>query len=125
MELIALIVFCINALPPPPSISRDLSPCQIITGMTADYNEHYKLKFGEYVQVHEAHDNTMQYRVTVAIVLCPTGNVQGSYYFMSLYMGIHLNRQHFTPLTLPQEVIDRVHRLYQIKCTGLDLCDHN
>jgi hypothetical protein len=31
-----------------------------MTGVQIDYNKHIRAEFGEYVQVHEEHDNTMQ-----------------------------------------------------------------
>ena len=45
------------------------------------------------------------------LALRPTGNVQGSFYFMSILTGRVLNRLHATPLPMPDEVVDRIHRL--------------
>ena len=46
-----------------------------------------------------------------AIALCPTGNAQGGYFFFSLTTGRVLNRGRWTSLPMPNEVIDRVHRM--------------
>ena len=65
-----------------------LSPCQIVTGITGNCNKHYRLQFGDYAQVHEAHYNTMQEQATRAVSLRPTGNTQGAYLFMITATGI-------------------------------------
>jgi hypothetical protein len=51
----------------------------------------------------------MQTHTTGAIALRPTGNAQGGYYFFSLTSGRRLNRNHWTDLSMPKEVINRVH----------------
>ena len=65
-----------------------------MTGDHADYRLHGQVQFGEYAQVHESHDNTMTTRTTGAIVLRPTGNAQGGYYFMSLASDRDPRTQH-------------------------------
>ena len=76
-----------------------------------DYNQHCKYKFGQYVQVHDQHDNTMLPQTTGALALRPTGNVQGNFYFFSLTTGRVLNQVHATPLPMPDDVIKRVETL--------------
>ena len=71
--------------------------------MMVDCNKHCELEFGKYAHVHEAHNNKIQSCVTGDIVLRPTGNSQGAYYFISLFTGSRLNLQHFTPLSFPQK----------------------
>ena len=46
-----------------------------------------------------------------AICLGPKGNLQGSYKFVNLRTGKMISHHDFTPLPMPQEVIDRVNRL--------------
>ena len=46
-----------------------------------------------------------------ALALHPTGNAQGSFYFISLSTGRLLNQLRATPLPMPNEVVDRVHRM--------------
>jgi hypothetical protein len=109
VERVHASVFWLNMFPPEDSVSDSISPRELIAGLKLDYNKHCKLEFGSYVQVHEDHDNTMQTRTTGAIALRPTGNVQGGYYFFSLTTGRRLNRNNWTDLPMPQDVIDRVH----------------
>ena len=104
-------VFWLNAFPAQDGISNTLSPRTIVTGRTIDHNRHCKYEFGEYVQTHEEHDNSMAPRTAGALALRPTGNAQGGYYFFSLSTGRVLNRNHATRLPMPQEVIAQVHRL--------------
>ena len=91
------------------------------TGLTVDYTKHCRLQFGNYVQVHESHNNMMQEQATGAITLRPTDNAQGVYLFMSLANGWRLNCQSFAPLTLPRDVINSMHRLARCNPRGLNI----
>ena len=59
-EIVDLVIFWINALLPSPSVGGNLSPRHIITGLTINYMKHFRLQFGDYAQVHEPHNNTIQ-----------------------------------------------------------------
>ena len=120
IELVYYCIFCWNAFPPKGGISKTTSPRELITGMKIDYEKHCQLEFGEYVQVHEDHDNSMATRSTGAIALRPTGNAQGGYYFFSLSTGRRLNRNNWTALPMPNEVIDRVHKMARKARNGLE-----
>ena len=62
-----------------------------------------------------------------ALALWPTGNAQGTWYFMSLSTGRVLKRNHATQLPMPHEVIDAVHRMArrQKANPGLVFADQN
>ena len=111
VEMVHASNFWLNMFPARDGVSAVQSPRRILTGQGSDYAVHCRLQFGEYVQVHESHDNTMESRTTGAIALRPTGNLQGGMYFMSLSTGKRLNRYNWTCLPMPAEVIDRVHAL--------------
>ena len=110
-EMVQLSVFWLNNFPSEDGISTTHSPRYLVVGFTLDYASHCKIEFGSYAQVHQEHDNTMASRTTGAIALRPTGNSQGGYFFMSLDTGRRLNRNHWTELPVPIEVVDRVHVL--------------
>lgn len=114
VEMVQMSIFWLNSFPAHDSVSGDLSPRQVMIGSDVDYSLHCKIEFGAYAQVHEEHNNTMITRTTGAIALRPTGNFQGGHYFMSLDSGRRLNRNHWTELPVPKEVIDRVHALARI-----------
>jgi hypothetical protein len=120
-------VFWLHAFPATDGISATLSPRTIVTGQTISHERHCQYQFGEYVQTHEEHDNTMATRTVGALALRPTGNEQGSYYFLSLDTGRVINRMHATPLPMPNEVIDRVHRMarQQKAQPGLEFMDRH
>ena len=81
IELVKLCEFFLNVFPPGlKTIHPKMSPRAILTGLEVDFNNHYKLEFGEYVHTHEEHDNTMASHTCAAISLRPTGNGQGGYY---------------------------------------------
>ncbi len=111
MELASGAVFWLNSFAKKDGVSSTLSPRTIITGQTLDYNRHCQYEFGEYVQTHEATDNTTASRTVGALAMRPTGNDQGSWYFLSLATGKILNRDVATRLPMPREVIDQVHRM--------------
>lgn len=50
----------------------------------------------------------MESRTLGAICMGPTGNVQGIHQFFNLCTGLHICCNHWTPLPMPSEVIDRV-----------------
>jgi hypothetical protein len=127
MELGKREVFWLNSFPADNGISATLSPRTIVTGATLDYNRHCTYDFGEYVQTHEEHDNTMASRTVGALALRPTGNIQGSFFFLSLKTGRVINRSAATPLPMPHEVVDRIHLLArrQKANRGLVFLDRN
>ena len=92
-----------------------MSPQTIITGVPFDYNKHCHLQFGSYAQTHEDATTNRPDACTVgAICLGPTGNLQGSYKFLNLRTGKKITCRNFTPLPMPQAVIDRVNQLSKL-----------
>jgi hypothetical protein len=63
--------FWLTIYPPKDGISRNINPRELITGVQIDFNKHAQVEFGECVQVHEEHDNTMRTRTTGAIATKP------------------------------------------------------
>ena len=123
VEMAKASMFWLNGLPLKDSFGNKLSPRAIITGQKLDYNRHCRYQFGEYVQTHGQHDNSMNPRTVGALALRPTGNAQGSYYFMSISTG----RVHKMALPMPDEVVDQIHRLARQQRTnpGLLFGDRN
>jgi len=81
IEMAKNAVFWLNAFPQQNGIGGGRSPRAIVVGTGIDFTRHCKYQFGEYVQTHEEHDNTMTTRMIGALALRPTGNAQGSFYF--------------------------------------------
>ena len=115
VEMAKVSVFWLNGIPPKDYFGNNLSPRTIITGQKLDYKRHCRYQFGEYVQTHEQHDNSMNPRTVGALALHPTGNAQGSFYFMSISTGRVANQLCAMPLPMPDEVVDRIHRLARQK----------
>jgi hypothetical protein len=120
IELIYYCTFWLNAFPHPDGVSDVLSPRNIVSGLGIDFNKHCKIEFGAYAQVHEDHDNSMAPRTTGALALRPTGNAHGSYYFYHLNTGRLLNRSRWTELPMPDDVIERVHKLSRRGRQGIE-----
>jgi hypothetical protein len=91
-------------------VSETLSPCKIVYRHKLDFAKHCKLPFGTYCEVHDetTPTNTMVTRSTPAIVLGPTGNLQGTYKFLSLVTGKKVKQCAFTPFPMPDLVIKKV-----------------
>ena len=87
VELMFTVMFYLNAFPWPEGVSQTLSPASIVEGIKLDYNKHFRAIFGEYALVYEGTDNTMSERMTGAIALGPTGNLQGGSRWFSLTTG--------------------------------------
>ena len=121
IEMVYYATFWLNCFPSKEGISNSLSPRTIITGSKVDYLKHCKLEFGEYVQVHEQHDNTLATRTVGAIALRPNGNAQGSHMFYSLNTGKILIRNQWTCLPMPREVMLRIHELAKMDPEGTDI----
>ena len=115
--------FWLNVFPPTEGVSQDYSPRELITGVAIDYLKHCTLEYGAYAQVHEEHNNSMAARTVGAIAMRPTGNVQGGYWFYSLNTGRMLNRNNWTELPMPADVIQRVHAIAKGTIHGLLFTD--
>ncbi len=111
VEMVFMSVFWLNAFPHKHGISRTLSPRTIVTGKHIDYKTHCRIEFGQYVQTHEKHNNSMDSRTIGALALRPADNFQGGYFFYSLVTGQRLQRTHWTELPMPDSVKDRVHTM--------------
>jgi len=110
IELVYHVVLWLNAFPANSGVSETLSPCEIIYRHKLDFAKHCKSSFGTYCKVHDepAPTNTMATWSTPAIVLDPTGNLQGTYKFLSLATGKKVKRRAFTPYPMPDLVIKKV-----------------
>jgi hypothetical protein len=122
-EMVNSAVFWWNSFPGNSAISDCLSPSEIVLRQGLDYQKHCQLEFGEYIQTHEATDNSMAPRTVGALALRPSGNAQGGHLFYSLSTGKVLHRNHWTALPMPQEVIDRITVLASTAPTGLTFID--
>ena len=112
-HMVADAVRCLNMFPAIDGVSRSLSPATLVTGVPPpDFNT-LRLEFGAYVQLFDdpAPSNTIRSRTFGAIVLTPTGNLQGDYYFLSLASGARLSRHRWVSLPIPDTAIARVEAL--------------
>ena len=78
-----------------------------------DAKLHCRVPFGSYCEVHVDPEitNTMDPRTKWAICLGPTGNLQGSYKFLSLAMGKKVTRRKFTEMLITESIIDQVEKM--------------
>ncbi len=120
VQMVSTCNFWLNVYPPKDGVSRNINPRELITGVKIDFKKHIRAEFGEYVQVHEEHDNSMNTRTTGAIATKPTGNAQGGHWFYSLATGRMLDRRRWTPLPMPSDMIARVTALAKTNPIGMN-----
>ena len=108
IEMAKHTVFWLNAFWQPNGIGGNQSPQSIVVGTNINYSRHCKYQFGEYVQTHKEHDNSMMPWMIGTLALCPTGKDQGSFHFFSLSTGRVITQNWATPLPMPDDVINQV-----------------
>ena len=94
-------------------VSDRVSPRTIMTGQVLDAKRDLCLRVGQYVQTHEEDKprNSNAARTLAAICMGRTSNVQGGFKFLKLSTGEKITRFDWTPLPMPDTVIDRVNAL--------------
>ena len=85
-QMVSYAILWLNTLPEMSGVSNNLSPRTIMNEITIDYNKHCKLKFRAYAEIKKdpATSNSMAAHSEPEICLRPTGNLQGTYFFLSL-----------------------------------------
>ena len=87
------VIFYVNAFVWRDGVSQVLSPLAIVEGISLDYNLHFKVIFGEFLQTHEGTKNDMSPRTVDVIASGPNGNLQGEIRCFSLATCKVLQRQ--------------------------------
>jgi hypothetical protein len=85
-----------------------------VTGISPNANKYCKIPFDGYSQVYvdsSQGNSVMRSRTVGAISFGPTGNIQGTFKFMSLLTGRLINPRSFTPLPMAEEVIMQVEKM--------------
>ena len=78
------------------------------------------------MQTTKEGDNTITTEHSLgAIAIGPTGNSQLTHTFMNLNMGQYISRTCWTPLPIPQHIIDFVHQLANTQPCGLEFRNCN
>ena len=105
VEMVCVNVFRLNNFPPAYVVLGKIIPQSIVKGAGVDYKKHCHAEFGEYVCTYKEQYYSMAIRTAGDIVLCPTSNTQGGYYFYNITNGKVLNRCKWTPLSMTQGII--------------------
>jgi hypothetical protein len=59
VQMVSPCDFWLNVCPPKDGVSQNINPRELITGVKIDCNKHIRAGFGDCVQVHEEHDDSM------------------------------------------------------------------
>ena len=116
-------ILWLNFFPPQGGIHKTLSPEAIVKGRKVDAKLHCKMPFGAYAQVfgvtEQETNNALVSRTVGGVSLGPTGNAQGTYKFVSLLTWRLIKARSFTPLPMPDEVVNQVNDKAKEGNTGL------
>jgi hypothetical protein len=84
-----------------------------MSGETLDYKKHLSLQVGQYCQVHEEDTlcNSQSPRTKGAILLGPSGNLQGGYKFMALNGRKKITWKSWDMIPMPETAIAHVNAL--------------
>ncbi len=114
--VIELLYFCVmwmNSFPVKSGISEKWSPKKLVSCTKLDAKLHCRAPFGLYCEMHIDQDitNTLEPRTNWAICMGPTGNLQGSYKFLSLVTGKKVTGRKFTEMPVTDAVIKQVEEM--------------
>ncbi len=128
IELIYHVVLWLNAFPMKSGVSRTLSPRKIVLRHNLKFAKHCKAPFGSYCEFHNepVPTNMMVSCTSPAIVLGPTGNIQGLYKLLNLATGKKIKCQQFTKYSMPDSVILKIETMRNQHLPGVfDFSDRN
>jgi hypothetical protein len=113
IEFIYFMVLWMNMFLVKLVISQTFLPRELLIRWRLDYKKHCRVMPGTYCEVHDkpVPTNTMVARTHKAIALGPTGNLQGSVKFYCIHTGRVLKHRSFTPMPMPDSVIQRVNTI--------------
>jgi hypothetical protein len=111
--IIKLMHFCVlwlNSFPDKSGVSEKWRLMELILHHWLDVKLHCKTSFRAYCEMHTDPDitNTMERRTKWGICMGPTGNLQGSYKFMSLTPGKKIARHKFTEMLMTEAVMKQI-----------------
>ena len=75
VHLMNTVVFYVNAFVWLKGVSETLSSLTIVKGKALDFNLHFRVVFGKFLQTHEGTKTDMILRATDAVELGPNGNL--------------------------------------------------
>jgi hypothetical protein len=89
IKLIYHVVLWLNVFPTKSGVSTMLLPRKVIYTHKLDFAKHCKAQFGTYCEAHDEPTpmNTMVTRLSPAIILGSTENLQGTYEFFNMFTG--------------------------------------
>ena len=112
-KLLHFCVMWISSFPVKSGISEKWSPRELVSRTKLDTKLHCRAPFGSYCEMHIDPDitNTLEPRTNWAICMGPTGNLQGSYKFLSLATGKKVTQRKFTEMPVTDAVIKQVEEM--------------
>ncbi len=109
-------------------VSATLSPRKLVMHHKLNFAKHCKAPFGSYCKSHgkPVPSNMMVSRTSPAIILGPTGNIQGTYKLLNLAMGKKIKHRQFTACPMPDSDKKKVEAMGKQQLPGMfDFSDRN
>ena len=105
-------VLFLNAYVDKQGISEEYSPRELILRWQLHWKRHCKYHFGAYGEAYDDPDptitNTQQLRSRSVICLGPTGNMQGSFFFLDLNSKAVIKCRKFVKFPMPDSMIRKL-----------------
>ena len=110
VHLMKNVMFYVNVFVWKKGASQVLPPLTIVEGTLLDYNFHFRIMFGEFVQTYEGTTNAIETRAIDAIALEPNGKMQCGVHCFSLVSGRGLCRawKNVTTQKMTENTIRRI-----------------
>lgn len=115
MEMVYAMNFWIPTLLVVDEVLATPSLCEIVTGVSIDTTKYCIVPFGAYLQGHEQHCNSLITRTLRAVALQLSRSAEGGPYLLNLQIGKRINRNNWTELPMPVNILQRRHRLTESK----------
>jgi hypothetical protein len=102
------------------SLSENICPRVLFTGIKVDFKKELNLSFGDYVEAYESTDNTSAARSAACIALYPISNAAGSWILWKLETNCNVQRTRFVKLVTTEAVINKVNRIAEEEVKSCD-----
>jgi hypothetical protein len=103
-----LVAYCVSRLNirRTTSLSENICPRVLFTGVPVDYKKELTYAFGDYVEAYEGTTNTSRARSSACIALFPTGNSIGSWVLWKIDTRSHVRRSNMEKLVTTDMIIN-------------------
>ena len=116
--------FWLNGIASEDSVSKELFPDMIITGLSLIYWKHCCIPYGQYAHTHEEGNNTIEKERTLgAIVMHPIGYAKVTHAFLNINTGKFITPTSWDALPMTNNIVDQFHQITRDQPSSVDFRD--